>query len=193
MNPWAAWWSQPSNLERVHNITEIVGWACAIAVAIALPVAWWTGNALREHLETELQQMQTRLQPRSLSPQARATLTAKLVGFRDTRAAIGALPLTSEGIALGRQILEVLTAAGWAADWGQEMAEGPLGGIARGVWVLTTSDPRSIAAASELVKGLQEEGVRAGHQVGLPFADSSTARPEDPTTFMILVIVGDRP
>ena len=76
------------------------------------------------------------------------------------------------------------------------MAAGPLGGVVSGVVSKTTSDKRSISAASALAQALKAENIESFATTGLPFADSTpkfTPRPDDPATFMVLIVVGNKP
>jgi len=210
-----SWWS---SLDAVTRVNVDAQWALAIAgfcTAVALVLVAMTSKQigflqgrdtqqargesqqLRERLQAtqqELEETKRHLAWRTLSPQQQASIAAKLASLKGQEAAVGANPVTAEGVELATQIVSALKAAGWVAAPRQVMVEGPLGGVASGVIVRTTADPRSIAAASALVNALNAEGIVASQIGGLPFASPPSPGPHDALiTYMVLVIVGDKP
>ena len=136
--------------------------------------------------------IEERISPRQINPKHLPSIVAKLAAFKGHRADIGAVPETFEGASLARQIQVILADSHWSADIMQAEAAGPLGGIARGVMVRYTSDPRSLAAARALVEVLEAEQIAAFIVPGLP-GPFQNSRQDDPAIFRVLIVVGNNP
>ncbi len=181
MSAWKAWWSLLPNLERVHNVAEILGWVCAIGIAIALPLMWWTGKVLREWAQTQATQLATQLtttqtalgdtqtelqrtraeleearRPRSLTGEQRVRFIATLRHGPASRVDITTVSGDDESYAFGTQIATALREAGWDPHHDLfEIGMGP-----RGV-IVSVHDQNHISnSARVLVNALEQAGVQ---------------------------------
>ena len=141
MDAWKAWWSLLPNLQRIHNVAEILGWISAAGILLSLIVMWWTGGAIDRHRDSRTEELQTQLSgtqtallgtrdelrrtqhdleearsPRSLTAEQQAQLVAMLRTTQLARVDILTLNGDPEAFGFGTQIGAALRTAGWQVN-----------------------------------------------------------------------------
>lgn len=148
-------------------------------------------------------QIEARLTPRSLTPEQQERIAERLSTWAilpgtDKRQSVAVFPTSRlfESASLAEQITAALTAAGWDVSRNEVTFGKSIS--AKGVWLLTSRNPRAIAIVESLIVTLFAEGIltfwlhepREGCE---EMGHSKEQIDENPWCSQISVFVGDHP
>ena len=159
--------------------------------------------------QAEARAMEARLElekfkaPRVLAPEQQSRISASLARFdKAQRIDVSVDPVTVETMTLAEQILSSLKVVLPRASWSSAGGTAPFltgASAVSGVVAFSGQDKRGIEVAVALAKALNDEGVRASSAIG-PLIDcpklqktNPSIKLDDPSCFMVIVVVGPKP
>jgi Tfp pilus assembly protein PilX len=210
-----------NTIYNIANATLVVG---AVLVAVGTLTAIWTGGIRERYSDERISNNETETAqarataaeanaraaeatlelakfkaPRELLDEQQARIAGNMSRFRGQHVSIGAVPATSETVALAYQILNALKLANVNIHFNEEAAQSQVG-IVRGVVVrYTTGNQKGREFAETLAGALREEKIVAEaldglleYVLGRMIAQGNATR-NDAGREWVVIVVGDKP
>jgi Tfp pilus assembly protein PilX len=137
--------------------------------------------------------------PRELSDKQQARIADRMSRFSGQHVSIGAVPATSETVALAYQILRALQLANVNIDFNEGAAEVQVGIVQGAVARYTTGNQKGREFSEALSGALHEEKISAEAVDGLPeyvltrMIGQGSATRNDAGREWVVIVVGDKP